>query len=106
MLENKLTIEFTVDPRTGHFNAKLPNGAEFQFTLEFVGGKLGSNLQLFRDAVKCLAADRPFRPLQLDRGRVEANRKLYDESAVRRFTPKGNPELTLADLGLDFGEDL
>jgi len=96
MLENKLLIEFTVDPKNGHFNATLPNGAQFQFTLDFVGGKLGANLGLFRDAVRALDKNEPFRPTVP----VVRPEPLYDEAKVRRFTPRGNPELTLADLDL------
>lgn len=56
MRDVTLIVTFSFDPVTNLFNARLENGAEFQFSRLHVQGKLGANLELFAEATRRIAS--------------------------------------------------
>lgn len=88
-----LTITFEYDVRAGLYFGTLENGARFAVRKEEIGGKLESNLSLFRKQVVDFSDNGPVRPTPFPRKQV-------DPVPVKRFNSKGKAILTLEDLDL------
>lgn len=103
-----LTIEFSYDPASHLFYAKMENGAGFHISPDTLQGKLGANLHLFLNAVKAEKEGRPHAPI-VSKGLPQKDQELVDAAlAAGRVTQIKSAKqkkaevdaITLEDLGL------
>jgi hypothetical protein len=92
-----LTINIRYDSITDLFEAELPNGARFFFTRSDIGGKLESNLTLFRRAVVAASVGHP---LPESKDSTRAWLASLDIKPASPRLPKAG-KLSLGDLDLD-----